>query len=532
MTDGPFKTLMRRIRSLVREPAGSGASDGQLLERFTIRQDEAAFEELVQRYGALVLGVCRRVLDDPHDVDDAFQATFVVLLRKAAALDRRRPLLNWLYTVAYHAALKAAQRRRHQPLTAAMHMAASDDQTWQDLRPLLDAEISRLPDRYRAPILACCLEGKSHEEAARQLGWPLGTVKGRLARAREMLRQRLTRRGVGLTAGALGAMLTERAAPAAVPPALQIQTVLTAKLLLAGGTGVAPGVAAIVEGVLKTMFIHKLKIAAAVALAVCTMLVGAAALVYQAQAEPLKAGPQTVDVVKPTIELPKDPKTPVLVLDYKGGFRPGGADDGQPAVPHLTIRADGTVVIAHGLGLGKHLEYKLANDELQALLRFVVVDNQFFDHDAKKVEAALAASGKPPVLDDATTVLRVKTAAKEHEVSQYALANTAENHKNIKALAQLRAIDVRLQRLMNQVRAGGKTALDGIVKTANEHLKKQLPDAAALTAADLQEASVHPNGDKQVNFYRLGEGPGAFVLVKMLLPAAGAPKVEVLGKVK
>src|SRR5262245_42039573 len=109
MATGPLDTLMRQIRSLVSGPASSGTTDGQLLERFAVRHDEAAFEALLQLYGALVLGVCRRVLNDANDVEDAFQATFLVLVKKAGTLDRGRPLLNWLYTVAYHAALKTAQ---------------------------------------------------------------------------------------------------------------------------------------------------------------------------------------------------------------------------------------------------------------------------------------------------------------------------------------------------------------------------------------------------------------------------------------
>lgn len=527
MATGPLDTLMRQIRSLVGGPAPSGTTDGQLLERFALRQEEAAFEALVQRYGALVLGVCRRVLDDPNDVADAFQATFLVLVRKANTLNRSRPLLNWLYTVAYHAALKAARKRRHESLAAALTMPSPDDQAWHELRPLLDAEVSRLPARYRAPILACYFEGKTHEEAAEQLGWPIGTVKGRLARARELLRQRLTRRGVGLTAVALGTLLAERAAPAAVPPAFQVQTVLAAQLLLTGKAGIAPQVISIVDGVMQAMFMHKLRIVALGALAATILLVGVGWMVYQGSAQQQKAGP-----APQAIELPKDGKTLVLVLDYQGGFRPARQDDGQPEVPPLTIRADGTMVLAHTFGLGKHLEYRLSAEELQALLRLILVDNQFFEYDAKKVAAALQGGGAPLVADDMTTVLRIKTAAKEHEVSQYALKATAEGNKNIKALAQLHAIEVRLQRLMHEARAGGKTALDGIVKVANEHLKKQLPEAAALTAADLQDAFVKADGEKQVNFYRLGQGPGAFVLVKLTLPAKGEPKVEVYGKVK
>jgi polysaccharide biosynthesis/export protein len=174
-------------------------ADGQLLEEFVQRQDEAAFATLVERHGAMVLGVCRRVLRHDQDAEDAFQATFLVLVRKARSLARPELLANWLYGVAYRTAQQARARTlrqgRQEKEAASMSAAASDpDSFWREVQPLLDAELNQLPERYRAALVLCYLEGKTNEEAARELDWPVGSMSFRLARGREMLRDRVTSR--------------------------------------------------------------------------------------------------------------------------------------------------------------------------------------------------------------------------------------------------------------------------------------------------------------------------------------------------
>ena len=204
------EAILGHVRQLFGAGTLVGMAEGQLLERFSSRRDEAAFELIVARHGPMVLGVCRRVLSDPHDVEDAFQATFLVLVRKAHSLRRRDLLGNWLYGVAHRVAVRAranAARRRTRERSGAEAAAGKPprDGDWRDLRPVLDEEIARLPEKYRAPVVLCFLEGQTHEEAARQLRWPLGTVKSRLARARARLQGRLTRRGLAPSAGLLGA---------------------------------------------------------------------------------------------------------------------------------------------------------------------------------------------------------------------------------------------------------------------------------------------------------------------------------------
>jgi RNA polymerase sigma factor (sigma-70 family) len=191
-----------RRAALLRD--GAGLADGQLLECFVTRREEAAFEAIVRRHGPMVMGVCRRVLGNRHDAEDAFQATFLVLVRKAGAIMSRELLANWLYGVAYNTALKAkaatarrrvCERRGRPALVAEMsETKAAGQDLWSDLRPVLDVELSRLPDKYRVPIILCDLEGKTRKEAARQLGWPEGTLSGRLARGRRLLAAKLTRR--------------------------------------------------------------------------------------------------------------------------------------------------------------------------------------------------------------------------------------------------------------------------------------------------------------------------------------------------
>jgi RNA polymerase sigma factor (sigma-70 family) len=255
-------------------PPDQGPADGQLLARFVTDRDEAAFAALVRRYGPMVFGVCRRLLHDAHEAEDAFQATFLVLVHKAPSIGRPESLGPWLHGVAYRTAARARQaaRRRAREREAAA-MPNSDpvvEAVWGELRVLLDQELGRLAQKYRAPLVLHYLEGKSTEEVARQLGCPKGTVLSRLARGRDRLRDRLVRRGAALSVWALVTVLAEKAAPAAVPAVVAEGAIKAAVLTAAGqaAAGAIPaGVAALTEGVLRAMFLSKLKVAAAVVLA-------------------------------------------------------------------------------------------------------------------------------------------------------------------------------------------------------------------------------------------------------------------------
>ncbi|HZY85940.1 MAG TPA: RNA polymerase sigma factor, partial [Gemmataceae bacterium] len=281
MPAGELSTVLRYLHKVAALRRSGGLSDGALLKRFAARGEEAAFEALVQRHGPMVLGVCRRVLGDADEAEDAFQATFLVLLRSARSVGKAGSVGSWLHGVAHRTALKAraarAARRKHERRVAVMANNGAEA-AWGELRQVLDEEVGRLPEACRGPFVLCYLEGKTYDEAARLLGWPKGTVSTRLTRARELLRARLTRRGLALSAGLLATALSQNAAPA-VPPALAAAT-----LSAAASLAVAPQVAALTEGVLKAMLVSKCKVATAVLLAVGVVMGGAGGFAYRMQA--------------------------------------------------------------------------------------------------------------------------------------------------------------------------------------------------------------------------------------------------------
>jgi RNA polymerase sigma factor (sigma-70 family) len=330
MATGQAHVVLRHLRKLVDPPGLDALTDGQLLERFVAAQDEAAFAALVRRHGRLVLGVCRRLLHGRADAEDAFQATFIVLFRRARSLDRRGSLAAWLYTVAYHVALRAradaARRRlRERRVVDMPRTECPAEAVWRDLQPVLDDELNRLPEKYRTPVLLCYVEGKTYEEAGRLLRLPVGTVKSRLARARQTLRRRLTRRGITLAGAALAAVLAERAA-ADVPSPLAASTLQTTLLLASGEapTASVPAVA-LAEGVLKAMFATRLKIATVLLVTAGVLALGAGllsrpALAQRTGAPPAPAPAQTAGATGQAAQpVPVPPRTePVQEIAVTG----------------------------------------------------------------------------------------------------------------------------------------------------------------------------------------------------------------------
>jgi RNA polymerase sigma factor (sigma-70 family) len=239
--------------------------DGHLLGLFVSTRDEAAFAALVRRHGPMVLGVCRRVIGDPHLAEDAFQATFLVLARRAASVRPRHLVGHWLYGVAYRTALKArgvAVRRmaKEKQVDAMPHPPVPPDEAWADLQPVLDAELARLPDKYRIPVVLCDLGGRTQRDVARELRLPPATLANRLAAARRLLAKRLTQRGVALSGGAVAAALGWHAATSAVPPSLAASTVKAACAAAAGtAVGLPAPVVQLSDGVLRMFVLNKLK---------------------------------------------------------------------------------------------------------------------------------------------------------------------------------------------------------------------------------------------------------------------------------
>lgn len=285
--------ILRHLRRWTGPNGDAESSDGQLLHLFVARRDQDAFAALVERHGPMVLGVCRRIMHDSHDAEDVFQAAFLILARKASSLDSHASLAPWLYTVAYRLALRARRsaakrnaRERQVEIMPAIAPATNADSAWRDLRPVIDEELSRLPEKYRAPLVLCYLEGRTYEETARQLGWPKGTVAIRLARGRDILRQRLTRRGITLGANLIGLELTGDAS-AGISSALLQATVEAATSFAAGGTAMTAAVA-LAQGALHGMVMQKLAWLTTVIVLLGSVGAALGVLSYQAAAQPPK----------------------------------------------------------------------------------------------------------------------------------------------------------------------------------------------------------------------------------------------------
>ncbi len=323
--------------------------------------------EIIARHGSLVMGVCRGVLRNEHDAADAFQATFLVLLKKASSLGHLTSLAGWLHGVAHRVANKSRSqsswRQKREGTGIEMNPTAppfvpADEETVS----LIHQELCQLPERFRLPLILCCLEGEGREEAAEHLGWTLGSLKGRLERAREMLHQRLKRRGVVLSTAAITGLLTQQAV-AEVPVALASSTV-QALTLAASGQALISGIvstqtAALTQGVLKAMFITKLKISGMILLAGGVAATGSAVVMQRALATP--GGDKAVQVAagpKPTT--PKVPNTEIAQNDKAEtaptATAPKGGEDQQidkEKDAHKKLRQQGMQNLRH-LGLAMH----------------------------------------------------------------------------------------------------------------------------------------------------------------------------------
>jgi RNA polymerase sigma factor (sigma-70 family) len=277
--------VLRHVRRVAVLSATNELTDGYLLRNFITHRDETAFEALVRRHGPMVLTVCRRILHDPHDADDAFQATFLVLVRGAAAVEKQESLSSWLHGVALRTSLKVragrVNRRKHE--RQAVSMPAVDDDSemiWRDLRLVLDEEIERLPEPYRSLVVLCYLEGQSYATAAARLGCSRGTVSTRLTKARKLLRKQLLGRGLTLSAIVLGLMLAQRATAASVPLPLLIAVTNTVT-----GVAVSANVASLTEGVLAAMSMTKFKLTLFLLLLAAVAALGFGSLQYHLRAE-------------------------------------------------------------------------------------------------------------------------------------------------------------------------------------------------------------------------------------------------------
>ena len=360
------RSLLDMVHSIGRSEqleADLAQPDAVLLERFVRHRDEAAFEAILHRHGPLVHTVCRRMLYSPDDAADAFQATFLVLARKAGAIGSGSLLAGWLFGVAYRVAARARKDRlrretREQFDVDMTRFPASEEPRESAITRELCEEVQRLPQKYREPILLCYLEGKTIQEAANELNCPATTIKGRLALARDMLRQRLTRHGVTLTAG----LLAGNAAAAPAPAAL-IAEVLKAAPSFADGMAVGAvsmQVVALAKGVLRTMLLTKIKTVVAVLLTV-GLLTGTGGALYQTFAADKPADEKKAD--KPKAGKPKADAEAILgtwkavSMEYDGVKNPAGAEFDLLKTMKVTFTKEKhTIELAGGT---KDYKYKL-----------------------------------------------------------------------------------------------------------------------------------------------------------------------------
>jgi RNA polymerase sigma factor (sigma-70 family) len=271
MATANLSDFVRRLARGMAAGALGDHSDGQLVDRALAGRDEAAFQAIVDRHGPMVYRVCRRLLRHPQDAEDAFQSTFLVLARRLRTLRKRASLASWLHGVALRVALKAraqsAAQRRRERHAARPGRLPPDEVTWGELRSALDAELSRLPDRWRLPLVLCYLEGRTQDEAAGQMGCSKSTLRRRLEEGRAALCGRLTRRGLVWPAALSAVLLSDCLAPAGPAPGLVASAARAAAGVAAGKTAAAAAsarVAALTEGVLRAMFLTKLRMATAV----------------------------------------------------------------------------------------------------------------------------------------------------------------------------------------------------------------------------------------------------------------------------
>src|SRR5262245_23811070 len=295
MSTAPIAAVLTRLRHEAAPRHAAERSDAQLLQDYRHANDQSAFTTLVKRHGPMVLGVCRRLLHDPHDAEDAFQAVFLVLARSAGSIRKGEALSSWLHGVCYRVAMRAkrdaARRRKHEGRAQPRANPAGWESAWRELQVVLDEEVEQLAPVYRAAFVLCCLDGLSIQAAAKRLGVNENTLFSRLARARKQLRERLAGRGISLSA-VLAALAVSGVGRAAVPAALA-RTAVQASWLGAvdAVTGFSAKALLLAEGVTRTMIPNKYKLASVLLLTLCALGTGLGVLARPAPAdkEPLPA---------------------------------------------------------------------------------------------------------------------------------------------------------------------------------------------------------------------------------------------------
>jgi RNA polymerase sigma-70 factor (ECF subfamily) len=354
MANSPLTAVIQYLRQPSVVTDGGDLTDAQLMDSFIHCKDETAFQSLVSRHGPMVLAVCRRLIRNYQDAEDAFQATFLVLVRNAERIKPREMVASWLHGVAYNTALKAraiAARRqvREQQVKELpqVEATAKDLDLWLDLQPVLDQELARLPEKYRLPIILCHLEGKSIHEATHQLNWPQGTLAGRLARGRDLLAKRLARHGLMVSVGSLAVVLSQNSSSAPASDSLVSTTIEAAKQFAVEKVfpnTISSQVGILMNGGMKPMFATRLKMATALLLAVSLVGVGVGVCIGGSEVQPPVRALEPPNVGKmPNSKTDKEPRqraSGFLVAADTNILKNPGMEEGEKSPAHWTQGAE------------------------------------------------------------------------------------------------------------------------------------------------------------------------------------------------
>jgi RNA polymerase sigma factor (sigma-70 family) len=465
MATNRLRKALNHLQLALAPPGAEALTDAQLLARFLASRDEAVFAVLVRRHGPMVLGVCRRVLRHAQDAEDAFQATFFVLARKAGSVLKREAVGSWLYMVAYRAAQRArarqARRRVRERQVDAMPHPQVQPEELRDWLPLLDDELGRLPQKYRAPVVLCDLEGQSRREAARQLKLPDGTLSSRLATGRRLLAERLSRRGVALSGGALAVALAEGAS-AAVPAPWVSATAQAAASVAAGQAGaVVTPAAVLMNEVLRTMFITKLKVYVATALV--AVLLGVGGLAYQAAGQAPQGGARPLTDLEALRREVEILKLQVEVLQAK-------------------VRAQ-EVELRDLRGKATAATRKLLDDKLRQAARDEAARQREVDALAQQFEDALKALGKEE--DDAARRRELKALAQQFEDALKAQEKAKGKGPQERALGEL-------ERALRQLREHLRRVPDNDPNAAARQRRQRAIEALDRAFRELSEQLRQP----------------------------------------
>ncbi|HEV3448730.1 MAG TPA: sigma-70 family RNA polymerase sigma factor, partial [Gemmataceae bacterium] len=453
MAEAGLQVVVRHVRRLTGRAHDSASGDHEFVEAFCRRRDEEAFAALLQRHGAMVRDVCRRVLGADADADDASQAVFLVLARRAGTIRRRQSLASWLYGVAYRVCQRTRRdeaRRRQRELRVARPIAFDPD-TKAELRELsaeLDAELYRLPQQHRAPLIHCYLQGQTRDQAARDLGLSVRTLDRRLERGRELLRRRLERRGLTLSATMLAVGLSPRAAQCALPASF-LRTTLQAALKVSAGIRPTPGEVSaratnLMEAVLQSLFLEKLKIVALLLVAVATTG-GAAHMVLRAWRDEAEQRAPRVITVSSSLNLLPGSRNAVPRTDLFGDPLPSGAVARLGSVRWrlqgelaevMVVTPDGKELVSADRKRG----FSLWDAAIGSVRRYVPADPARQQTWLPAQAVALSADGRRGALADAKGIIHVVDMGSGEEIANCRSPNVPVEEMALSARGTLLAV--------------------------------------------------------------------------------------------